>query len=337
MKKKIVFTTLLVITMLSSSFAQLETKISDEIIGTPKLTIFGYSFWAIEPLENTTIDVGFGLSRGLIGYKVDLYNTFTAEVSVDFEDFTYSYDVPTSNYLYLRYAYVKYTSKNRQFSSAVGIHSTAMFKHQEKVWGYRYLAKTAMDKYKFGNSADLGATFSYTLFEKLTLNFSADNGTGYKHLSNTGCARLSTSVILDKINGFSAHLYIDYFDRNDVALQTYSFFTGYKKGAIRTGVEFDYQVNSGNIEGYDRYITSLFFSYEMINKWSLFARYDFIDAVVEKDVNIFIGSQGSGIISGIEYKPIKELGLAISYQPFFSSENDEENQNLLFFNLGFKL
>ena len=52
---------------------------------------------------------------------------------------------------------------------------------QEKNWGYRFIEKSAMDKYGFSSTADLGIGFSSTLVNQLKMSLQVVNGEGYKN------------------------------------------------------------------------------------------------------------------------------------------------------------
>ena len=62
----------------------------------------------------------------------------------------------------------------------IGMIGTKNFKFMEKSWGRRYIEKSALDKEKWANSADLGVSLDYEVSENFTIDGQILNGEGYK-------------------------------------------------------------------------------------------------------------------------------------------------------------
>ena len=83
--------------------------------------------------------------------------------------------------LYLKKAQLDWKSPIGKIT--LGMQGMNVFNIQEKTWGHRYIAKSAMDEYGFSSSADFGLGYQYKI-GKLSLSTLLTNGEGYKSYEN---------------------------------------------------------------------------------------------------------------------------------------------------------
>ena len=85
---------------------------------------------------------------------------------------------------HMKAAYLEWAFMDR-VSLSLGVQGTQLFQVQEKMWGYRHVAKSFMDKNKFNSSADLGLNLKIMPFSGITANLYYFNGDGYSAYQNT--------------------------------------------------------------------------------------------------------------------------------------------------------
>ena len=111
-------------------------------------------------------------------------------------------------YLKKAQLYWKASNDTRVSMGMIGMN---MFNVQEKTWGYRFLAKSAMDG-KFSSSADVGMSISRD-FGFLYTNLTMTNGEGYKNSDVDDNNKISLQLVhgekrLDKMMDTMLALYI---------------------------------------------------------------------------------------------------------------------------------
>ena len=85
-----------------------------------------------------------------------------------------------------------------------------MFNVQEKTWGNRFVYKSAMDRWGFSSSADLGFGITHKL-GPISANLLITNGEGYKESVVDNESNISIQILygekrLDKNDGFNMGL-----------------------------------------------------------------------------------------------------------------------------------
>ena len=92
---------------------------------------------------------------------------------------------------------------------SMGLIGMNTYNIQEKNWGYRFIEKSAIDKYKFSSTADLGIGFSRTLVNQLKMSLQVVNGEGYKNPQSDKYHKIAFNLTygehnLVKNSGFNA-------------------------------------------------------------------------------------------------------------------------------------
>jgi len=154
------------------------------------VTYFDYTY----DLSECANDDGFSLNRAYFTYEQELSKGISYKFQTDvgqlevFDSFLD--DVVTTQktqyVAYLKNAKVDWVLPGDLFGKVtIGLQGMNIFNVTEKTWGFRFLQKSAMDKYKFSSSADMGIGYSGDL-SNYNLHYSVmyTNGSGYKNSEN---------------------------------------------------------------------------------------------------------------------------------------------------------
>ncbi len=304
------------------------------ITGKPSLRVFSDFKMGINKSDRSS---AFEVKRVYLGYSGSINENFSAEVKLDIgspEDLSqYS--------LIRRYAYFKIaglTFKKDRINAFFGLFDMLQFKTQEQFWGYRYILKSFQDEYKFGPSADLGAGLKYKLNEFLETDLVISNGEGYNNLQADDSFNTGLGLTFRSKNGFILRSYFDFIKKetiqNDIIL-----FAGYQNNLFRLGAEFNRRFNSSYLENHDLHGYSFYGTYILNDRWEFFGRYDILrsNILLEDNQPWNLPRDGSSIISGIQYKPVKGVFMSLNYQDWVAFANNGEDKAYVYFNIQFEL
>ena len=178
--------------------------------------------------------------------------------------------------VFLKKAQINYKSSFGRFNfGLIGMNTYAL---QESNWGYRFIEKSAIDKYGFSSTADLGVGFSKSLIDNLNLSLLIVNGEGFKNPQGDKFQKIAFNATygesnLNKNDGYNGGLvYTTESTDTDPTTMT-SVFGGFAGMGIRIGGEYDMQT----ISGVNKSIVSVSANYAVKDKIDIFARYDIYD------------------------------------------------------------
>jgi hypothetical protein len=235
-------------------------------------------------------------------------------------------------YTYFKNAYLSYSKGN--VKTWFGLMDMLQFKVQEKFWGYRYLYKSFMDEYRFGSSADLGAGIQYSPAKWITGDLVFSNGEGYKDLQFDNIYRVGTGLTLYPMQGLTLRGYYT-IHTHESKQMILSGFAGYRFKNVRLGAEYNHQFNYNFNEGYSRYGYSVYSTYMFSDKWEIFGRYDqlYSNILPEEEIPWNLAKDGSAIIAGVQYTPIKYVHLALNYQDWVEYADNGDSEPYLYLNI----
>lgn len=314
--------------------AQTETsefKPSGTGIGT---VFFNYKY---DLTEDVTRKSSFNLERAYLGYKYDMSPTLSGTVIFDI-----GYDANTKSFAaFAKNAYLGWAiSPNVKFT--VGLIPLRHFDFQEKAWGYRYIMKPHADEYGMGTTADLGFNFEFPVNKMLSFNVYAINGEGFKALQdNFGMHKFGANATLKPVDGLSMRVHYDLApnkyeveeigtERDTATISVFSAFIGYEmKDVFRIGFDYNMMNNATNFrnpaEGYNLSGFSVFGTYIVNPKWEVFARYDYLKSnKVDDATEPWNGKDGSMVLGGVQYKPIKNVSFGLNYRTFLYKDLDQD-------------
>lgn len=268
----------------------------------------------------------FALDRAYLGYEYNLSENFSGKVNFDIGN-------PGTGSLqmtaFIKNAYIKYTKD--KFAVSFGLIPTTQFDLQEKLWGYRYVEKSFQDDYKIGSSADLGISATYTFAKWLSADVIVINGEGYKKIQADSTYKAGLGLTLTPVKNLSARVYYDVMAKK-VTQSTLVAFLGYNFGKASIGAEYNQQNNFGNSDGKNLSGTSIYATVIPIKAMKVFARYDLLQSNklsgATSDWNL--SSDGSLIIAGLEFQPVKGLKISPNYRLWTPADGSKKPTNSFF-------
>ena len=254
-------------------------------------------------------DRGFELERSYLGYEYKLDKGLTVKGVMDIGK---SSDVNDNHRLaYIKNALISWKTGNLTLNG--GLISTTQFNFQEKFWGYRYVAKSFQDQYKFGSSADLGISAAYKFNDWLSADAIVVNGEGYKKVQKNDGLNYGLGVTLTPIEGLNVRLYagLNEASTNDAEdIMNAAAFVGYKAKKFSIGAEYNFMKNASNKKDADQYGYSVFATYNASKNVYLYARFD--DLSSKDDWNIKKDEQAA--ILGAQFKVGKYVKIAPNFR-----------------------
>jgi len=326
---------LLVILFLSQIGIAQKEKLLSKIEFTP----VGLVFANVHMGKNAfTDEMAFEIRRAYVGYKFKFDEHFSGELVLDMGNPEDTDEGELGRrFAFFKKAYLKY--KNGKLSLSAGMVSTRQFKVQEKIWAYRYIGQSPMDRYRMGPSADLGIIAQYQFNEVFDLDLSVTNGEGYSDVQMDTAFRCALGLTLKPIKSLLFRFYIDVISKH-IPLNTYSVFISYNyKSKVVLGLEADYQTNTQFFNNREFYIYSGFLNYYFIENWSCFARVDrvFTNESIPGDGPWNITRDGYTYWGGFDYAVNNHIKLALDLRYHIPDNKEERNQPFIYLHSQLKL
>jgi hypothetical protein len=335
MKKQLLFLSILILSV--SSYSQ-----SEDPDFKPSGKVHFKVFWNYHAdlSENATKTSAFEIKRSYFGYKYAFSKNISAKIT---------FDVGSNTGGSAYTAFLKAAQLDWKISSTVklsmGLIGMKQFNDQEYFWGYRYIFKAFQDQNEFGSSADLGINAEFKLSKSLKANVVFFNGEGYKKIQDAdGNQKIGGNLIFTPVKGLTTKIYVDRQPITDSdAITTIGLFAGYKASNWRLGVEYNQLKNgkkySSAYVDHDLDGMSFYATYVINKKVEIFGRYDNLSSNTLDGESIAWNRahNGSQIISGIQYAPVKGLKFSLNYQGFKFDNDAIINESLVFLNAEFKL
>ena len=282
----------------------------------------------------------FEMNTALVGFKKEFSNKATAILIYDVTKTTGDITVLDSNGTAQNVSFFKgsdYTAFLKQaeinwrpvkhIELAMGqLLSEQYLTVQDKFWGYRYVAFTFQERYKYGNQADFGFRAAY-VNEKLKITAGVFNGEGplYKQDSN-GRLMYTLNAEYRPNEHFIFKIYGDIYPSSSINKQCLSAFLAFKTEKFRVAIEGCNIQNDKWNHLNDYSGVSAFFSYKLTEKWNVFIREDYL----EKSL---LYNKTSVSFVGVQYEPITNFDIALNYR-LYSNSLTQLNQIAL--NVGIK-
>ncbi|MFI3315022.1 MAG: hypothetical protein R3Y04_05110 [Rikenellaceae bacterium] len=259
----------------------------------------------------------FNLNRATLYYSAKMGENFSGLFNFDFGA-TKKVDGVTERTSYVRNAEIKYEKDNLAVN--FGMITLKEFSVQEKAWGHRFVAKSAMDEYSFGPSRDLGISVSYTFNEWLHADASMVNGEGYKKVVLDNKYKYALAFTVNPIKNLSWRVYGDFASKAEGEVYTddqitLANFLGYKTDKVSIGAEYNYMWNSGYYTGASESVASFYGTYYFNNKFCAFARYDNYQNMSNSGLDTEV------YYIGFQYQPIKFLRLSPTFSHSFQKSD----------------
>ena len=260
------------------------------------------------------------LKRFYLGVDHKFNNVLSANLTTDFR---YGSNGTSNDVLvYVKKAYLQ-AKFAPEFFVRVGAADLPWVGFSESVYGYRFVENTLIDRTKFGTSSDWGVHIGGSFLDgKVNYAASAINGAGYKTLSrNSNTIDLEGRVSVNPIKsitlavgGYTGKLGKSADGGADTRRATrFNALAAYTDDRVRVGVEYFHAKNWLNVTGpvgdsADGWST--FGSFAFNKQFSVFGRYDWVKP--KKDLSPDLRDRYFNV--GVNYKPIKEVDLALVYK-----------------------
>jgi len=297
--------------------------------GTPSVKIFSNFNYDISTEEGEQAFKEFELKRAYLGYSYNIDEKFSTKITFDVG----SNSSGSAYTAFLKIASLKWRASDKLTLNS-GMVGTKNFKFMEKSWGRRYIEKSAQDKYKWANAADLGLTVDYKLSDNISLDAQVLNGEGYKKTqASNGLFRGGLGITYTISTKLGLRLHQDISPRNTYTDSTDSQYIStasiaYSGTNFSLGYEASLMQNADNIiADEEESLISIYGTYKLNEYYTLFARYDDATETANK---------GSYTIYGIERQMTKGVTLALNMQSWTDAADGSETENTLYINLEYK-
>ncbi|MGN6156002.1 MAG: porin [Sphingomicrobium sp.] len=300
---------------------------SDSSSWTKDTKITGKAYFNISSIDNERDGVNQAsngtqteLKRFYLGVDHRFNDVLSANLTTDFR---YGSNGTSNDVLvYVKKAYLQ-AKFAPEFFVRVGSADLPWVPFAEGIYGYRFVENTLIDRTKFGTSADWGVHVGGSLLDgKISYAASAINGAGYKTLSRSSNTidlegRISANPIKNvtlAVGGYSGKLGKSADGGADTRRATrFNALAAYTDSRVRLGVEYFHAKNWLNVTGpvgdsADGW--SAFGSFAFTKQFSVFGRYDWVKP--KKDASPDLRDRYFNV--GVNYKPVKELDLALVYK-----------------------
>ena len=271
------------------------------------LLTFSLSYANISGVAYFQYEDSFALSRTYFTYKTDISDELSfkfqtdvgaidnAETSVDGEDV----DNDDRWTAFLKKAQLDWRV-NSNMKISMGMIGMNMLNVQEKTWGNRFLYKSAMDKYGFSATADLGFAISRK-DGNVTSSFMLSNGEGYKESQVDDKNKISVQVVLGPTtlkNNDDYNFGLVYSKVEDEKVT--GFFSGWVREKIIAGFEYNTKDNGSTTDD----LISIYANYDINDELTAFVRVDSFDEDTDT-----IGGETDVQMLGVIWSPTKGLDI----------------------------
>lgn len=215
-----------------------------------------------------------------------------------------------------------------------GLIGTEFNQQQENLWKHRYVDKVFADKYGFAPTNDYGVLVIYKPLDIFNIDLAITNGEGHKEYQIDSAFRYALGATLKPSNGIVARAYGDMLFYDSLQQTNIIGILGYQTEKISIGAEYNHQLNSANINDFERSGLSGYCSYNITEEHQVFCRYDNITSNKPEGFasNWNIDNDGQLIIAGFQHKPHEKIKFALDYRAWITEANNE-SQSYIFFDI----
>lgn len=286
----------------------------------------------------TSDESAFELVRAYLGYEHYLSPEFSARLTLDIgspDDVS-----PFSRlrrYAYFKFAYGQYQKEN--LTLQFGLIGTLQYKLQENLWERRYLRKAFADEFKLGPSADLGALAVYKFSKTIEADLTIMNGEGFTRLQMDDKFKYAAGLTFTTRGSLINRMYVDYM-HNHVSQITYTWVTSYTyRKNLNVVVEYNYQQNFNLQKNKDLYGYSIYGKYNIHSSYQLFARFDMLKSNVTEGGTVpwHLAEDGSALITGIQFVPVKGIKMALNYQDWVPRAVNVPDRSYIYLDLEIRM
>lgn len=230
---------------------------------------------------NAEEESAFNFQRQYFGYGGDISDQVSFKILFDVGRTNKNDGEDSRLVAFLKKAQFDYSTSYGKIS--MGLIGMNTYNIQEKNWGYRFIEKSAIDKYRFSSTADLGIGFSRSITDQLNMSLQIVNGEGFKKPQSDKYHKIAFNSTygehnLVKNSGFNAGVVYTTEPTDDKPNTMISLFGGFSGMGLRLGGQFN-MLKKGGIESQ---VISVSSNYSMTDKLDAFVRYDMFDPNIDE-------------------------------------------------------
>lgn len=357
MKSKTILLSLILLASIATGYAQSDSTFKPE--GKVIVQVINRTLYQS---DGTTGQYGMYINRAHFGYKYQFAPKWSGTVIVDagrptvfgnlnVKDVNGNPLAVSSTYqagsyytMGLKFSYLEYNPTSNLKLQAGGILQNHYIT-QEKFWGYRYILETFQDRYFGTPSSDLGFIGFYAPTTWLSVDAALTNGEGFRfNQDQQGKVKYAAGIDVKPLKNWINRIYYDNSASSDptkpAAQQLLSVFSGYRLPKVfRLGAEYNYHFNHGNVSNENLYGVSVYGSWEISDRFEIFARYDNLQSNTLSGSSSawHLASDGQAYIAGVHFIPVKNVALSVSYQGWQPTDDALKYKNTIAFSTEFKL
>jgi hypothetical protein len=247
----------------------------------------------------------FELTRGFVGYDYSFSRQLSARIIYDATAQTVNGNVMMQGYL--RNAYLQFDNGTLQLKG--GLIPSEHLSLADRLWNYRYIARSLSDISGMVYSADLGISLKYKPSDIVAFDVSITNGRGYKDLAADSTFRYSAGITLIPVKNLTVKGYFDFMPDDEATQWTTGVMCVYSGAKFSVGAEFNMQKNHSYNKGHDYSGAAIFGSYTMNEKVGFFGRfYEFSSVKPNGEITEWnSANDNKTIVAGIDYSPVKGI------------------------------
>lgn len=261
----------------------------------------------------------FQFTTGLIGYKKSLSDKVKATIIYDVTrttNFIFPDTIGIQNYFegskytaFLKMAQIDWRAKPWLELSIGQLLNEQYLTLQDKHWGFRYIATTFQELYRYGNPADFGFRAKFFPESKMQMSVNIFNGEGpFRYQDSESRFLFAINAEYRPWKEWIFKAYADFQQKpssgenNRIVL---SGFAGYKNEKTMFGFEYNTILNNAYLSGVNYSGASFYASRALNTKLSLLSRADYLISSSGIENGLYV-------ILGAEYRPVKSFGVALN-------------------------
>ena len=228
-------------------------------------------------LENRN---GFQYRRVYFTYDKGLSDTLSTRIRLEMNSQSFPTARQTSSKIepFLKHGYLRWKRPQWRTNIYLGLFGTPTLQNVDKVWGYRIIAKTALDLHKIGSSTDFGVALQGDVNKSKSISYHLMLANGMSTKTEIdGNKKIALSLAAKPVTGVIIEGYADLENAVDRGKRyTLQGVLGYQQEHFRFGVQLANQTRQQEGgEDLNILVSSTFSAVQVIEKkvWA-FARFD---------------------------------------------------------------
>lgn len=286
--------------------------------------VFADYFMDISRSDTLDNKNAFQFRRIYLTYENSISENFSAQVRLEMQSKEGSSMDP-----FVKTAFLKWSNLIPNAKVLIGLQSTPTWKTSEKVWGYRSVDKTVIDKNKAGSSVDLGIAIKGSVSADGTVGYHimVANGEGKKGESNK-YKKVMFNLPVKIADNVVVEPYVDYQsgDKNGDKTMLMALFAGYKGKEYRFGAHYLNHKTEMKVADVVKQGFSVFGAAKVSERTTVFGRFDSFDPNTDSS-----NDEHSYVVAGVDFTLDKKVKIIpnLKHKMYKQSGKDDDTQAVL--------